>query len=97
METIYYPVITVDGKEIKAGNPKAKVWREMNDFSFAAEDDVVDGMVDLIAQTFNKTEVTKEVIYDNVPLSEIADLYKTCCAYVLGIFTTAMENLSKNG
>ena len=96
METVLYPVIVVDGVEIKAGNPKAKVWREMNEFSFTNADDIVLEMADLIAQTFNKPEITQEVVLDNVDLDGITKLYKDCCSYVLAIFTNAMENLSKN-
>ena len=95
-KTVYYPVITINGVEIKAGSPKARVWREMNEFSFSAADDVVDGMVDLIVKTFNKPEITADTVYENVELGDIVKLYKTCCNYVLGIFTEAMENISKN-
>lgn len=96
MEEIKHPVIVVDGVEVKAGNPKAKVWREMNEFSFTNSDDIVIDMAGLIAQTFNKPEITQEVVLENVDLAGITALYKECCGYVLAIFTNAMENLSKN-
>ena len=90
------PKIVIDGKEIVVGNPKAIVWRHMSDFSFSEADDVVLDMSKLIAETFNRTDVTTEVILENVDLQDITALYRDCCSYVLGIFTTAMENIGKN-
>jgi len=96
MEDIKYPVITVNGEEIKAKNPKAIVWRRINDFSFSKSDDIVEDMADLIALTFNDERVTKDIIMENVDLQDITKLYKECCKYVMGIFINAMDEIGKN-
>lgn len=96
MEDIKYPVITVNGEEIKAKNPKAIVWRKMNEFSFSKSEDIVEDMADLIALTFNDERVTKDVIMDSVDLKDVTVLYKECCRYVMGIFINAMDEIGKN-
>ncbi len=89
------PVIVVDGKEIKAGSPKARAWRELYG-SGATFEDALDTMVDGIVLVFNREDVTADTVYNNVDLAEVPELYKKCIDYVVSIFTTAMENAPKN-
>ena len=76
MET---PTITLYGKTYTPNSPKMKVWRRF--LAFFDEDkknlsveEFLDAEIDLILLAFDREEVTKEAIDDNIEVADIVPL-----------------------
>ena len=73
------PVITLYGKTYVPKPPKMKVWRKF--LAFFDEDkenlsveEFLDAEIDLILLAFDREEVTKEAIDDNIEVADIVPL-----------------------
>ncbi len=95
--------IFIDGEEITAKSPKAKIWREYEKFDNERMEllenlDSNVGMwleahAEIIAKVFNDDRITAESILDNVNIDDIVPLYKDCYWYLVGLISSKLKKL----
>ena len=95
------PTIKINGKIIRPQSPKMKAWRkflefyekdetELQSMSLAEYTDIIS---DLIVVGFNRDEVTKETLEENLSVAEFRNLYKQLSAWLQRIFFTGIEEI----
>ena len=101
MET---PTIKINGKTIKASQPKMKVWRKFLEFFDKSNEELkamslaeyTDSMLELIQLTFDKTEVTEQSIEENLSVSELKPLVQYAFTWLQTLFFEGVEEIPKN-
>ena len=86
MEKVKIPQIVIDGKTITPNTPKMKVWRKFLAFQDTDKrdmgiEDLIDAYADLIVLAFDKSEVTKDTIDNNLPVCEVIPLTREIYAF----------------
>ena len=98
MEKVKIPQIVIDGKAIYPHTPKMKVWRKFLAFQDTDKtdmgiEDLIDAYADLIVLAFDKSEVTKETVDDNLPICEVIPLTREIYAWLQWQVLSKLEQL----
>ena len=83
------PKIKLAGKEYTARPPKAKMWRQIIKFNqlystvnIAESDEAYEFMLQLMADGFGHTEITRELIEDELPLSDLMPKFQEITEWI---------------
>ena len=95
MET---PMLNIAGREIMPHTPKMKVWREFLAFFDADKEglsleDFLDEHVRLIVLGFDREEVTKESVEENVDVADIVPLTRALFRWIQSLTFSKLVNL----
>ena len=95
MET---PMLHIAGREIMPHPPKMKVWREFLAFFDADKEglsleDFLDEHVRLIVLGFDREEVTKESVEENVDVADIVPLTRALFRWIQSLTFSKLVNL----
>ena len=95
MET---PILHIAGREITPNSPKMKVWREFLAFFDADKEglsleDFLDEHVSLIVLGFDREEVTKESVEENVDVADIVPLTRALFRWIQSLTFSKLVNL----
>ena len=95
MET---PILHIAGREIVPNPPKMKVWREFLAFFDADKEglsleDFLDEHVRLIVLGFDREEVTKESVEENVDVADIVPLTRALFRWIQSLTFSKLVNL----
>ena len=95
MET---PTLYIAGREITPSSPKMKVWREFLAFFDADKEglsleDFLDEHVRLIVLGFDREEVTKESVEENVDVADIVPLTRALFRWIQSLTFSKLVNL----
>ena len=95
MET---PTLHIAGREITPKPPKMKVWREFLAFFDADKEglsleDFLDEHVRLIVLGFDREEVTKESVEENVDVADIVPLTRALFRWIQSLTFSKLVNL----
>ena len=97
----FIPTIKIAGKIVKPSSPKMKAWRKFLEFYDQSEENIksktlleyTEEMADLIVIGFNREEVTKETIEENLSLAEFKNLTTDLFKWLQRIFFTGLEEI----
>lgn len=102
------PTITVDGKTIKAKNPKTKLWRKIVEFNKKYKDkdaedfnrdlEQYEDMLQLMADCFSDDRVTPEMVEDAIDLDDFLPAFYKYTGWVAWVITAKLKsgNTGKN-
>jgi hypothetical protein len=90
------PELKINGKTMRPGNPKAKIWREVMKFADEKKEftdgELMDKYAKVIALAFGGA-VTAEDIMEQVELEEIVPTYRKIYAWVIDVATKKLEQI----
>ena len=92
------PKLHIAGREIVPNPPKMKVWREFLAFFDADKEglsleDFLDEHVRLIVLGFDREEVTKESVEENVDVADIVPLTRALFRWIQSLTFSKLVNL----
>lgn len=98
MDKLKTPEITINGKTYKANVPKVKAWHDFVAFDSSVQDipaeDVLSHMCEIVAGMF---DIPSDFLIDNLAITDIKPLYRTCFNWVVALVNSRMDELPKNG
>lgn len=95
MSNINIPSLTINGKLVRAKNPKISLWRKISklskgDIDFNT-DEGIDVLVDILALTF---DVSAQEIEDNVELADFMNIFTEISVWLEHVMTS--DKILKN-